>query len=80
MAMIVKYSSDGMKQIIQEQATAKDFGKLFREKKKEAKGDVEKQVDWLSNGQFEVSCDRWAAAHTYRLRPDNWPVNNGEPQ
>lgn len=77
--IIVKYGSDGMKSVINEDADRAAFSRLYQRKKKEAEEDEDMYVSWLNPYTFEVTNDRWAAGYIFKLRPDNWPRNNGEP-
>lgn len=87
--IIVAYAADGMKWVVDDGVSGKDFWALYR-RKKEA---VARQVaDYeLEDGEltiysrapaleFEIIDERLASGCTqYVARPDNWPINNGEP-
>ena len=80
--IIVKYGSNGMKSVIEEDASRTSFSALYRRQKKQAaekENEPYRYVTWLGPGCFEVTDDRWAAGYVYKIRPDNWPRTNGEP-
>jgi hypothetical protein len=78
--IIVKYESCGMKSVVEDDATSEDLEALHTKWKKKEHDDDCFYVDWLDEMSFEVTHDEWASGLIFRLRPDNWPITNGEPQ
>lgn len=77
--IIVKYGHNGMKSVVNDDATRKDFSALYKRWKKKAEDDEDMYVEWLGTGAFEVTHDNWASGFIFRTRPDNWPITHGEP-
>ncbi len=80
--LIVKYAADGMKSIHSEGATPSEFWALFRRLRKRCEDDDPDQtyVYRLDGRSFELVDERLASGCTqYYMRPDNWPLNHGEP-
>ena len=77
--ILVRYSSDGMKMVVEESITQKEFNALFKKREAEMENDDELYVSRLSKTSFEVTHDSRAAGYQYVLRPDNWPRKHGEP-
>lgn len=78
--IIVKYQSSGMKSVVNDDATAKDFSALYKRWKAKAEDDEDMYVTWLGTGQFEVTNDRWADSFIFCTRPADWPIKDGEPK
>jgi hypothetical protein len=73
--ILVKYSYDGMKSVINEDATRANLSALAAAKRKKGW-----EVNFYCGGYaFEAVHDEVAAGAVYRLRPDNWPRRSGEP-
>lgn len=68
-----------MRSVVKDCATRKDFSALYARWKREALKDLDMYVSWLSPTMFEVTNDRWADGYTFCARPDDWPLNHGEP-
>lgn len=73
--ILVVYRTDGIKLVAKENATRADLTTRmkFREK---AGWDCSR----LSPNEVECTHERMPYAINYVLRPNNWPINNGEPQ
>jgi len=78
--IIVKYQSCGMKSVVSDDATEEDLVALHAKWEDKEEDDDGLWVTWLREDSFEVTHEEWADGFIFRLRPDDWPINNGEPQ
>lgn len=73
--ILVKYSYDGMKSVINEDATRANVKALADAKEKQGWDVARDPGGW----GFEATHEQVAAGAYYKLRPDNWPRTCGEP-
>ena len=71
--IIVRYSHDGTKLVAVTDATRRSLGQLARIKERQGWN-----VSYL-DPQTILIRDDVACGHVYKLRPNNWPLTNGEP-
>lgn len=72
--ILCSYRTDGTRQVVAEHYTR---AKLAEKAKRLEARDY--NIDWDGPNKFEAQHDQQAFSTTYVLRPDDWPVRNGEP-
>jgi hypothetical protein len=73
--ILVKYGHDGVKCVLKTDYPPANL-KLLAATKAAGGWDI----SWLvPDLEFEATRDDRAAGAIYRLRPDDWPIDNGEP-
>jgi len=74
--LLVIYQHSGSKYVSKENATQQDLANWISRKTKD---DDDWDIDWNGPNECEITHPNLASGFKAKLRPDDWPITNGEP-